>query len=123
MKGSVFRRVRDTSGMVTAEFAVGLFAVLPVILGLLLMIGAAASKVQAIEAARVAARMLARGDSEAQARAHVHDVLAHADMIIDAEESRVRVQVSQRIEVGGFLPAFTVSGTAITPREAVVVGE
>lgn len=111
------RRVRASAGMVTAEFAITLLAVVPVMLSLLLLTGAAAQQVQVVEAARTGARLLARGESEATAQNQIHSVLPDAQVEVERNARTVVVEVRQRIRPAGVLPEFTMVGNATTPIE------
>lgn len=103
--------------MVTAEFAIGTLAVVPLLLAVVLLGAAAAVKVQVAEGARTAARMLARGDDSEVVRRHFAMTLPAAQIAIRPEGHMVRVDVSRPVVIGGLLPAFTVTGTAVTPVE------
>lgn len=110
-------RIRATSGMVTAEFAVGILAVIPIVLSLTLLVAAAAVQVQVLEAARTGARMLARGDSEEDVRAQVIDSAPGAQVQIDEVDENAVVSVSRPMGGMGVLPEFTIEATARTPAE------
>jgi hypothetical protein len=110
-------RIRATAGMVTAEFAIGMLAVVPLLLAVVLLGAAAAVKVQVAEGARTAARMLARGDDPAVVRSHFATTLPAAQIALRPEGQVVRVDVSQPVVIGGLLPSFTVTGTAVTAVE------
>ena len=111
-------RIRASEGMVTAEFAIGLLAVIPILLSIVLVVGAAAVKVQVVEGARTAARMLARGDAEVDAIEQVHISLPQAQVQIIRDEATVTVAVDRVVQLAGILPDFSVTGTATTPAEA-----
>ncbi|WAB84934.1 hypothetical protein OVN20_05110 [Microcella daejeonensis] len=72
-------RVRDR-GSVTAEIAVAVPALVLVLAVCLGGVSAALMRAQAQDAAAVAARMLARGEPESTARAHVGRVLPGASL-------------------------------------------
>lgn len=115
--GRPHHRIRACDGMVTAELAIALLAVIPLLMSLLLLVGAAATKVQVVEGARTAARMLARGQAQAEAVEHLRATLPGAEVLVREEGSDVVVEVHQQVELAGVLPAFTMSGSAVTPKE------
>jgi hypothetical protein len=104
--------------MVTAEFAVGLLAVVPLVLSLVALTGIGASQVQVVEAARTCARLLARGEPESVARAQVTAILTGADVSIERGTEGVSCEVSRRVGGQGLLPRFTLRATATTPLES-----
>ena len=104
--------------MVTAEFAIGLLAVVPVMLSLVVLTAATAGQVKAVEAARTAARVLARGQPEDDARRIVEEVLPLAQVDIARDQDRVEVVVRHTVGGFGVLPAFTLGGTAVTVLES-----
>jgi hypothetical protein len=107
-----------SAGMVTAEFAVGLLAVVPLVLSLVALTGIGASQVQVVEAARTGARLLARGEPESVARAQVAVILPDAAMSIDRGSEGVSFEVSRRVGGQGMLPGFTLRASATTPLES-----
>ncbi len=103
--------------MVTAEFAVGILAVIPVVLSLVLLVAAAAVQVQVLEAARTGARMIARGDDEVAVREQVTTAVPGAEVQVSEVDDKAEVSVSRAMGGIGLLPEFTVSATARTPVE------
>ena len=103
--------------MFTAEMAVGLLAVIPVVLALVGVVAAGAVQVQTTEAARTAARMLARGDEEATVRDQVASALPGAQVRIRDEGPRVRVEVARDVGGRGLVPRFTIRAEVRTVRE------
>jgi hypothetical protein len=103
--------------MVTAEFAVGLLAVVPMVLSLVALIGAGATQVQVVEAARTGARLLARGEPDAVARQQVSAIVPRADLHIERSADVVVFEVRQRVGGRGMLPGFTVRAAASSPAE------
>lgn len=96
---------RPDSGMVTAEIAVALPAVVLAVAALLWLIGLAVGQGTVVQAAREGARAAARGESAAQVRERVHDVAPDATVTIDRRAEVVRVTAS--VESGqpfGVLP-------------------
>ncbi|MDX6243164.1 MAG: hypothetical protein QOE76_887 [Frankiales bacterium] len=111
--------------MVTAETA----AVLPVLALVAAValwgIAAVASQVRCGDAAREAARAAARGESAAQVRsAATRAAPAGARVVIsEGPDALVSVTVEARVgPLGRWLPATTVSGTAVAERETRPVG-
>lgn len=103
--------------MVTAEFAVAMLALVPIMSAMLLLIVMGAEQVRVLESARTAARMLARGDSEAQARAQVTGVIPSAQVSSRRQGRDVVVRVVHPVDPFGPLPSFTIGATAVTPVE------
>ena len=60
-------RARRERGAVTAELALGLPLLLALTVGLVWLLAAAVAQVRVVDGAREAARMLARGDADAEA--------------------------------------------------------
>lgn len=114
---TALHRVRRSDGMVTAEFAVGLLAVVPLLLSLVALTGIGATQVKLVEAARTGARLLARGEPDATAREQVRAIVPGADIAIDHAADRVSFEVRQRVGGQGVLPAFTLRASAVTPME------
>lgn len=109
--------VRGTGAMVTAEFAVGMLAVVPLLLALVGLTAAGVMAVQGQEAARVGARLLARGEAPTAVQAHMRSALPDAQVDIQMQSGMARVQVSQTVGGFGLLPEFTITGRAATPVE------
>jgi hypothetical protein len=103
--------------MITAEFAVGLVAVVPVLLALVALLGVGIQQVRLVEAARSGARMLARGDSVADVRTQVQTDLPGTEVAVRTEAHSVRVEVSRTVAGQGLLPGFTLRTQARAPRE------
>lgn len=112
-----YHRLRASQGMVTAEFALGLLAVLPVMVSVILLLAAASTQVKVTEGARTAARMLARGDSAVAAREAVHALVPQAQVDVVERGDDVVVDVRQTFRPASLLPGFTLHGTAVTPVE------
>jgi Flp pilus assembly protein TadG len=104
--------------MVTAEIAVAM----PV---LMLMLGAALTAVaviggqmRCVDAAREAARALARGDSVSSARSLALAAGPRgATLTAQVDKAQVRATVRTRIDPVGLLPGFTVSAEAVASPE------
>ncbi len=103
--------------MVTAEFAVGLLAVVPLLLALIALTAVGAQAARGQEAARVAARLLARGEAQPIVVAKVQESLPQARISVWTEADIVHVQVEQTAGGMGLLPQFTITGKAATPVE------
>ncbi len=103
--------------MVTAEFAIGLLAVVPMVLSLVALIGVGATQVQVVEAARTGARLLARGETDAVARQQVAVIVPDADLRIERSTDLVVFEVTQWVGGQGLLPGFTVRAEATSPAE------
>ncbi len=87
------RRSRSQRGAVTAELALTLPILLAVTAGLVWLLAVAVAQVRTVDAAREAARAVARGDDTARA-----------------------VQVAQQIAPAGVRVTVTVSGDRVTAR-------
>lgn len=109
--------------MVTAELAVALPALVLVLTCCLSGLAAVIDQVRCVDAARLAARAAARGDSPGAVRADaVKAAPAGAMVSITAAGQQVRVVVT--VTAGGwagFLPSFDLSATATTPVETQAV--
>ena len=88
-----------------------------VVLALVGVVAAGAVQVQTTEAARTAARMLARGDEEATVRDQVASALPGAQVRIRDEGPRVRVEVARDVGGRGVVPRFTIRAEVRTVRE------
>ncbi len=92
-------------------------------LALLWVLSIGIAKVETVDAARDAARSLARGDDPSVARAHaLATAPAGADVTVASSQGEVTVTVSVSSAPPGWLlvqlPAVTVSSTATTPLES-----
>ena len=110
---------RRDGGMATAELAVVLPALVLVIAAGLTMVSVVLAQVRCVDAAREAARAAARGESADVVRsAAVRAAPAAASVEVGSAGEQVRVTVSARAgRVGGLLPAFHVSASAVALRE------
>ncbi len=116
------RRLRGRSerGMATAEFAVALPAVVLVLVVALSAIGAGIDQIRCVDAARLAARALARGDSQGAAAALARGAApsgASVTLSAGGDLATAMVSVSRRAPVVGF--SWVVAASATAPREAV----
>ena len=103
--------------MVTAEFAVTLLAVIPLVLGLVALVALGATQVRLQEAARTGARLVARGESQVAASQRVREILPAADVSVDGGNDEVAFTVRQRVGGIAALPSFTMQARAATPVE------
>ena len=116
---------RGERGAVTAETAMAMPLLAAVTVGLVWVIAVAGAQVRTVDAAREAARHVARGEPQAQAEALARRAAPPGAAVrISVTEGRVSVQVEARIRpVGGvFSRAGTVvSSTAVAALEPEAV--
>ncbi|GID30119.1 TadE family type IV pilus minor pilin [Paractinoplanes brasiliensis] len=110
------RRPGRDRGAFTAELAVGLPALILLLMAGLAAVSAVAAKGQCLDAAREAALAEARGDSGAEAGARVAPPGAAVEVSGDADIVRVRVRARLQL-LGTQLPAVAVEGSATAARE------
>lgn len=111
---------RDERGVVTAETAVALPLLIAVTLAMTWMLSFGLAQMRSTDAAREAARALARGESVAAATALAHRVSPGVEVRISRDAERVHVTVVDRVEVpGGMLDALG----GVTHGEAVALVE
>jgi hypothetical protein len=107
-------------GMVTAELAMGLPALMLVLLFGLSMLGAVAAEARCAEAARIGARAAARGEADEVVRTWAERA-APPGAVVALRRTDDSVEVRVRAEVGGGerspLPAIAVEASALTPVE------
>jgi Flp pilus assembly protein TadG len=120
----VIRAGRGEDGMATAEMAV----VLPTLMALVLLacglVATCQSALRCEDAARLAARSLARGDDPDSAAALARaDAPAQATVAVIRAGGDVRVRVTDSVglpgPLGSLLPRFPVHGTAVALDESV----
>ena len=110
---------RGERGAVTVEAAIALAALLVVVVLCLGTLLAAAAQVRCVDAAREAARLVARGaDADAEPAAR-RIAPTGADISIRTEEDRVIAVVSVRVPL---LPLLTLHADAVAVREPGVSG-
>ena len=108
----------DDRGMVTAEAAVVLPTLLFLLALALLTISTLGAKLQVLDASREAARVAARGDSEADAiRAGTRLAPGGATVRLRDRSHWVEADVSAQVRPFGLLPGFTVTATTLAERE------
>ena len=112
------RRRRDT-GMVTAELAVAIPALVLVLAVCLAAVSVAVDQVRCVDAARIGARAAARADPADHVRSLALAAAPDgADVQIHQAPAGVAVTVSVRTGGwGGLLPSWTLSAVAVTPSE------
>ncbi len=106
--------------MATAEFAVALPAVVVVLVVGLTAIGTSIDQVRCVDAARLAARSLARGDSQSSARALASQAAPAGSLVALTAGDRMvtaTVTVSRQAPVLGL--TWVVRGQASAPQEGV----
>lgn len=113
-EGLIGRRADE--GSVTAELAVGLPAVILLMLAALTAVSAVITKLECVDAARQAARAAARGDSGTVAGGRAAP--SGASVAVDTSGGRVRATVRAPVRpLGAHLPTFTVSADAVAEPE------
>jgi Flp pilus assembly protein TadG len=107
---------RDERGMVTVEAAIALGAFVFVVLLGIAGVVTVLEQVRCVDAAREAARVIARGQHE-RANSVVEHIGPHAaTLAVAAHGDAFTVSVRARA-AGGLLPGITVSGQAYAVRE------
>jgi hypothetical protein len=101
---------------VTAELAVGLPALVLLLLAGLTAVLVVLTKLECVDAAREAARAAARGDSGVTAGGRVAPRGATVSVGPDGDLVRVTVRAAVR-PLGSHLPGFSVSATAVALPE------
>jgi len=116
------RRIADERGAVTAELALGLPLVLAVTVGLVWLLAVASAQIRVVDAAREAARSIARGDDESSARSLALRI-APDGALLDVAIEGGQVAVTSKAEVDGpgglfdFMPGVTISSRAVAVME------
>lgn len=109
--------------MVTAEAAIALLAVVALAVALIYVVSAVGAHVQAVDAAREAARSVARGDSDERAREAALAVApAGAAVQITRGSDQVAVTVQLQLRpMSGLLGTWTVTATSVARLEPSTV--
>lgn len=111
----------NDSGMVTAEFAVVLPAIVAALMVGLVAVATFAMRVRCSDAAQVAARLAARGEPTAAVVAAAERVAPDGARVhVDTQGDDVAVSVSAVVRppvLGGLLPGFEVRGSFSEPLE------
>ncbi|CAM3572562.1 TadE family type IV pilus minor pilin [Nocardioides zeicaulis] len=111
-------RARRDRGAATAELALGIPLLVALTAGLVWMLAVGAAQVRVVDAAREAARAVARGDDEAAARAVALRIAPEGGHVeIAIADGRVQATATARV-VGpggllGALPGVTVQAEAV----------
>jgi hypothetical protein len=114
--GASGRRPVVERGSVTAELAVGLPALVLLLLAALTAVSAVTTKLQCVDAAREAVRAAARGESGTAAGKRVAP--SGASVSVSTEGGTVRASISTRVRpLGPYLPGIDVNATAVAERE------
>jgi Flp pilus assembly protein TadG len=114
---------RGERGAVTAELALGLPLLLAVTVGLVWLLAVGAGQVRVVDAAREAARALARGDPEPVAFSRATTVAGAGSRVTATyADGEVTVSVSRRVAGPGglfdFLPSVRLGAEAVAATEA-----
>ena len=113
---------RDERGAVTAETALALPLMVAVTLAMVWMLSFGVAQMKATDAAREAARALARGESVDQATHLAHQVVPGAEVTISERDGTIEVLVNGKVpSPGGVFDALTgtTHGEATALREVV----
>ena len=116
------RRRRTERGAITAELAMGLPLLLAVTTGLVWLLALGAAQVRTIDAAREAARAVARGD-DARSAATAGERVAPdgVHVVVRVASGRVTARASGHVAgpggLFGFLPGADVSAVAVALAE------
>ena len=115
-------RRRDERGAVTAEAALVLPLLVALTAALCWLLGVGAAQVRTVDAAREAARVVARGEDEGTATALAQRIAPEGAVVaISAGEVEVRVRVTAQVDgpggLLGALPGATVDSTAVAAPE------
>ncbi len=120
----VARRVRGESGMVTAELATALPVLVLLAFVAVAAVGVGQARVRCADAAREAARAIARGDPDAAPRL-VRAVAGHGASVLNtgsgsasksaSEDTTVTVRL--RLRPVSWLPPVTITETAVAATE------
>ena len=94
---------RDDTGAVAVEAAYGLGGLVLVTLALAWLLSLVGAQLAVGEAARAAARVAARGESETQAAAEGHRLVPDSVIVVERTGGRVRVAVRRDVRPPGLL--------------------
>ncbi len=106
--------------MATAEFAVALPAVALVLMVAMTAIASGIDQIRCVDAARLAARAVARGDSQSTAAVLARGAAplgASVSLTMGADLATATVSVARRAPVVGL--SWVVRASAVAPREAL----
>lgn len=111
-------RCGSDSGMVTAEIAVAIPALMLLLAAALTAIMVIGGQLRCVDAAREAARALARDEPPTVAHSLARQVAPGASLSSSTAGDRVTAEVRARIRpLGGVLPTFTVHAEAVALHE------
>lgn len=117
----VRRCIAGERGAVTAELALGLPLVLAVTVAMVWLLAVASAQIQISDAAREAARSVARGDDESSARSVAQRVAPDAHLAIEVEGGQVVVTASATVEgpegLFDFMPGVTITSRSVALME------
>ena len=110
-------------GAVTAELALGIPLLLAVVVALVWLLAVGAGQVRVVDAAREAARALARGDDQASAVARAQQVAGEGSRVtVVSTGAQVRVLVTRDVDgPGGLLDALP--GASLSSEAVAAVEE
>lgn len=113
------RRARSDAGMVTAEFATAMPAIVLILVMACSVLGFAIDEIRCLDAARAAARSASRGDSAAQTRLVAQRLAPPEASVTISGGDVVRVEVrAPARRIGGWLPTgIDPQARAEVPRE------
>ena len=94
---------RDDTGAVAVEAAYGLGGLVLVTLALAWLLSLVGAQLAVGEAARAAARVAARGESDARAAAEGHGLVPDSVVVVERVDGRVRVAVHRDVLPPGLL--------------------
>lgn len=115
------RRRRRERGSATAELAVGLPAVVLLLLAGLTAVGAATTKLQCVDAAREAALAAARGEPGIAAGQAAAPAGAEVSVLVEGDTVAATVRAPVPL-LGAHLPATSVTAVAVAAVEPGVAG-
>jgi Flp pilus assembly protein TadG len=111
-------RRRDDTGTVTAEMAIGLVAVVAVLVTVLAVASASLTRVRCADAARTAARVATLGEDDTTVRAAARQVAGpSASVTITRADGWVTVQVSAPVVAEGPFGGLRATATAVGRAE------
>lgn len=121
MTTGALRGGRPDGGMVTAELA----AAMPVVAGLTMLavgaIGVGIDQIRCVDAARIGARALARGDPQGAVASVARSAApSGASVVLGADSSMVTVTVGLVRSLPGGLGSFRLGATSTAAKETVL---
>lgn len=110
-------RSRPDSGMIVVELAIGLLAIVLVLVMVLGVVTIGLAHVSALDAARAGARAAARGESDARVVSVARQSAPDARISIVGDDRTVAVTVVDNRRPFPGLPAVTITRRAVAERE------